>query len=121
MAKTTRKKRSTSGKKPSGEMTFMGLPFRGRVPTIHSNEAQEQPKLDYEVHTKIFDLTDSRQVEEYRKICEQLVQNKAMLIESHTMEVKETGILKKFITWAVKYYRAMTPSEKRDFMGMYSI
>ena len=86
-------------------LSFMELPYRGPVYDLKDSDPEEkQPQLEYQSHTKQFDMNDPEQVTEYEKVNQTIVNGTAVLSYEERVYDESIKSWRILVCWHDMYY-----------------
>lgn len=98
----------------SKELTWQGLPYRGKATTLKKSDAQ--PQLDYDVHAKVFHVFNEEDLREYEQVMQESVRGKVRVWVEERHLIQSTGQFIVFVKWGVPFYRPPTEFETMQAM-----
>jgi len=113
MAKEITEDLFTSSTGEENDLSFNGVPFRGRIPNLSKTDMP--PVMDYDVHVDILDLSDEEQKTKYEQICQKFVQGKAFIWVDDRKWDANSGNFKVFVRWADVFMRMPNKAELKKY------
>lgn len=94
---------------------FNGVPFRGDVPMLRDGDPEtRQPQMAMQLHVRVFNLADPKDMEYYEKIWQLIANGFALKSSEEKVYDPESKNWRVFMRWAMQFSYVETKEAKAE-------